>query len=38
MSTIIVDIDIEIKMKVSRIKHLESIFFNINDCNIFSSL
>ena len=36
MSVMILDLDMELKMKISRIKYLESIFFYINDyyiCN-----
>ena len=35
MSIMISDLDIELKMKISRIKYLESIFFYINDDYIY---
>ena len=35
MGSTITDLDIELKMKISRIKYLESKLFNINDYNIY---
>ena len=35
MSIMISELDIEIKMKISRIEYLESIFFYINDDYIY---